>query len=256
MGLSRCAGWILLAIFDASVLSLSVKAQVITADIVGSISDAAGAVIPGARVTIVNVETQLQRTMEATSTGDYVFTLVPPGTYNIRIEQSGFKTFEAKGARVGAGDRTRVDAKLNPGATSETITVTSETLPVLQTDTSTVQDVVGERSVQELPLNGRNLESAVQQTAGVNAGSPNAISGGARPDDRRPGFAFVANGQSDLSNDNLVDGLDNNEREQGFSRIHPSLDAISEVRKRKAHPETSVAIRCTDHIPECSTYRC
>jgi hypothetical protein len=211
-------------------LGSSAVAQVITADIVGTVTDTAGAIVPGAKVTILNAETQLQRAMNATSTGDFVFTLLPPGTYTVRVEQPGFKTYEAKGLKIAAGDRTRVDAQLNPGAASETITVTAETLPVLQTDSATVQDVVGERSVQDLPLNGRNLQSAVQTTAGVNAGSPSAISGGARPDDRRPGFTFVANGQSDLSNDNLVDGLDNNEREQGFSGIHPSLDAIAEVR--------------------------
>ena len=226
----RCAGWLFIAIIATMLMCQVSVAQVITSDIVGTVSDSGGAVVPGAKVSIVNAETQLQRSMIATSTGDYVFTLLPPGTYTIRVEQPGFKTFEAKGVQVGAGDRARIDAKLDPGAASETVTVTSETMPVLQTDSSTVQDVVSERSVQELPLNGRNLESAVQQTAGVNAGSPSAISGGARPDDRRPGFTFVANGQSDLSNDNLVDGLDNNEREQGFSGIHPSLDAIAEVR--------------------------
>lgn len=227
---SRLSMRLFLLVVAIACSCLTLTAQVITADIVGTVSDSAGAIIPNANVTILNTETQLQRAMNTTSTGDYVFTLLPPGTYTIRVQQSGFKAFEAKGVRIAAGDRQRVDAQLSAGATTETITVTAESLPVLQTDSSTVQDVVGERAVQELPLNGRNLESAVQQTAGVNAGSPNAISGGARPDDRRPGFTFVANGQSDLSNDNLVDGLDNNEREQGFSGIHPSLDAIGEVR--------------------------
>lgn len=223
--------WLLLIAVVASTLSaFQTMAQVVTADIVGTVSDTNGAVIPGATVTIVNTDTQFQRSMNTTSTGDYVFTLLPPGTYTVRVEQKAFKTYEARGIRVGAGDRTRVDAPLSPGATSETVTITADSLPVLQTDSSTVQDVVGEKSVQDLPLNGRNLQSAVQLTAGVNQGSPSAISGGARPDDRRPGFTFSANGQSDLSNDNLVDGLDNNEREQGFSGIHPSLDAISEVR--------------------------
>lgn len=224
-----CAVWALLVLVALGLPGNFTEAQVITGDLVGTVSDVVGAVIPGARVTIVNAETQLQRSMTTTSTGDYVFTLLPPGSYTIRVEQSGFKAFETRGVRVGAGDRTRIDAKLSPGATQETVTVTSEA-PLLQTDSSAVQGVVDERSVQSLPLNGRNLESAVQQTAGVNAGSPNAISGGERPDDRRPGFTFVSNGQSDLWNNNLVDGLDNNEREQGFSGIHPSLDAISEVR--------------------------
>jgi len=146
-----------------------------------------------------------------------------------------FKSYEITGVKVGAGDRSRRDAQLNLGTASETVTVTSDT-PLLQTDNSTVQDVVGEKSVQNLPLNGRNLESAVQQAAGVNQGSPNAIGGGNRPDDRRPGFTFAANGQSDLSNNNLVDGLDNNEREQGFSGIHPSIDAIGEVRVLTNNP--------------------
>lgn len=223
--------WALLVIVTATLFAgQHLTAQAITADIVGTVTDSGGAIIPGALVTIVNLETQLQRSMKTTSTGDYVFTLLPPGTYTVRIEQTGFKTFEAKGVKIAAGDRARVNAKLNLGAASETVTVTADALAELQTDSSTVQDVVGEKSVQDLPLNGRNLESAVQDTAGVNAGSPSAISGGARPDDRRPGFTFVANGQSDLWNDNLVDGLDNNEREQGFSGIHPSLDSIAEVR--------------------------
>lgn len=226
----RVAARLLFLAIAVMCLSPRSEAQVITADLVGTVTDTGGAVIPGAKVTILNTDTQLRRSMDSTSTGDYVFTLLPPGTYTIRVEETGFKAFEAKGVKIAAGDRTRVDARLNAGATSETVTVTADTIPVLQTDSSTVQDVVGEKSVQDLPLNGRNLESAVQQTAGVNAGSPSAISGGARPDDRRPGFTFVANGQSDLSNDNLVDGLDNNEREQGFSGIHPSLDAIAEVR--------------------------
>jgi hypothetical protein len=224
-------GWFMFAVSAATLFSALVgNAQVITADLVGTVSDANGAVIPDARVTVINTDTQLQRVMNTTSTGDYVFTLLPPGTYIIQVEEKGFKTFEAKGVKIAAGDRTRVDAQLTAGAASETVTVMGDTIPVLQTDSSTVQDVVGEKAVQDLPLNGRNLQSAVQLTAGVNQGSPNAISGGARPDDRRPGFTFVANGQSDLSNDNLVDGLDNNEREQGFSGIHPSIDAIAEVR--------------------------
>lgn len=212
------------------VFGLTLHAQVVTADIVGTVTDANGAVIPGAKVTIINTDTQLQRTMNATSTGDYVFTLLPPGTYTIRVEREGFKAHEVNGVKIAAGDRPRLDAQLTLGATSETVTVAADTVPVLQTDSATVQDVVGERSVQDLPLNGRNLESAVQETAGVNPGSSGAIGGGGRPDDRRPGFTFVANGQSDLSNNNLVDGLDNNEREQGFSGIHPSIDSIAEVR--------------------------
>lgn len=203
---ARRAVWLILVIIATSFLGRSSTAQAITGDIVGTVNDAGGAVIPGAKVTVLNSETQFQRSMATTSTGDYVFPLLPPGTYTVRVEQTGFKTFEARGITIAAGGKTRVDAKLDPGAVSETVTVTSDT-PLLQTDTSTVQDVVTEKAVQDLPLNGRNLAAAVQQAAGVNQASPNSEAQGNRADDRRPGFAYAANGQSDLSNNSLVDGL-------------------------------------------------
>ena len=220
--------WIVVAV--AIFWTPASSAQALTGDLVGTVTDANGAVIPNAKVTVLNADTQQQRAMTTSSTGDYVFTLLQPGTYTIRVEQKRYKSHEVRGVKLTAGDKMRIDAQLSVGEAAETVTVNADTLPVLQTDSSTVQDVVGEQAVQDLPLNGRNLESAVQLTAGVNAGSPSAISGGARPDDRRPGYTFVANGQSDLANDNLVDGLDNNEREQGFSGIHPSIDSIAEVR--------------------------
>lgn len=220
--------WVVLAV--ALFWAPSVMAQVVTGDIVGSVTDTTGALVPGAKVTIVNTETQLERHMESASTGDFVFTLLPPGTYNVRVEKTGFKAFEVKGLKLGTGDRRRVDAHLDVGQAAETVTVAGDSVAVLQTDSATVQDVVTEKAVEDLPLNGRNLATAVQQAAGVNQASPNSEAQGNRADDRRPGFAYAANGQSDMANNSMVDGLDNNEREQGFAGIRPSLDAIAEVR--------------------------
>lgn len=205
------------------------RAQVVTADVVGTVSDSNGAVIASAKVTVVNLDTQFTRSMNTTSTGDYSFTLLPPGVYTVRTEQSGFKT-EENSVRLAPGDKLRIDVHLNPGAATETVTVSASEVPLLQTDSSTVQDVVSEKAVQDLPLNGRNLASAVQNAAGVNQASPSSEANGNRADDKRAGFAYAANGQSDLSNNSLVDGLDNNEREQGFSGIRPSIDAIANVR--------------------------
>lgn len=115
-------------------------------------------------------------------------------------------------------------------ASSETVEVRSDTVPALQADSATIQDVVSETSVQNLPLNGRNFVGLVQITAGVNQGLTNSIASGNRPDDRRPTSSFSANGQPDTLNNNMIDGLDNNEREQGFIGVRPSIDGISEVR--------------------------
>jgi len=239
--IARCASgmaWMLMRIPRCLLLVLTVgllglpmaNAQVVTADIVGTVTDNNGAVLQGAKVTIVNADTQLTRSTVSGGTGEYSFTLLPPGAYTVRVVQTGFKAKEVRSVKIGAGDRAREDAQLDIGAATETVTVTGESAAALQADSSTVQDVVSEQSMQDMPLNGRNLASAVQQAAGVNQASPSSISSGGRPDDRRPGFSFAANGQSDLSNNSLVDGLDNNEREQGFAGIRPSLDAISEVR--------------------------
>lgn len=201
-----------------------------TADLLGTVTDPNGAVIPNARVSILNTDTQFTRWMNTTSAGDYSFTLLPPGNYTVRTELPGFKTGEENGVRLAAGDKLRVDVHLTPGAATETVTVNASSIPLLQTDTSTVQDVVPEKAVQDLPLEGRNLASAVQNAAGVNQASPSSEANGNRADDKRSGFAYAANGQSDLSNNSMVDGLDNNEREQGFSGVRPSIDSVANVR--------------------------
>lgn len=223
----QCAGLVLaLLVF----LAANARAQALTGDILGTVTDSSGGVMAGATVTVTNVETGLVRSTQTSGAGDYVLNLLFPGTYSVRVEAAGFKTYETKGVRLGAGDRTRIDATMTVGQANQSVTVNVEEQPVLQTDSSAVQDVVTEQEVSELPLNGRNVASVIQQTAGVNQASANSISSGNRPDDRRPGFSFSANGQSDLANNQLVDGLDNNEREQGFSGVRPSIDAISEIR--------------------------
>jgi len=222
------AGFFMLLVLGFS--ALQAAAQVVTGDIVGTVTDKSSAVLPGAKVTILNTDTSLKRTMQSAATGDYAFSLLPPGMYNVRVEMTGFKAFEIKGLKLGTGDRPRIDAHLDIGNVSDTVEVTGDAVAVLQTDSATVQDVVSEKSVQDLPLNGRNAAAAVQQAAGVNQAAPGSMGQGNRADDRRPGFAYAANGQSDMANNTMVDGLDNNEREQGFAGVRPSVDSIAEIR--------------------------
>ena len=228
-GRKLCAGDIFRVAFLAVCLTSLVFGQVTTGDIVGTVTDASGAVVANATVTLTNVATQETRSLTTSGVGDYSFNLVKPGHYKVHIEAKGFQAYDVADVLVSTSSRGRVDAQLAVGNATETVVVTGETV-ALQTDSSTVQDVVGEHAVQNLPLNGRNVVGLIQVTAGVNPGVPNAISSGNRPDDRRPGFTISANGQSDLLNNVLVDGLDNNEREQGLSGIRPSIEGIAEVR--------------------------
>jgi outer membrane receptor protein involved in Fe transport len=204
------------------------QAQLSTGDVIGTVTDTTGAVIPGAKVTLTNTGTKVAGIATTNDTGDYTFNLLNPGQYTVTIEANGFKKLVIPGFALAAGDRLRENEKMEPGNVEETVEVTAAA-PLLQTDSSTVQSTVTEKSVQDLPLNGRNFINLVQVQAGVNQGQSSSISSGQRPDNRAATSTVVANGQSDSFNNEMIDGMDNNEREQGFIGVSPSIDAIAEV---------------------------
>lgn len=219
-----------LLVWCAAVLfSLGARAQVTTADVVGTVTDSSGAVLAGAKVVIENLGTGVAQTAVTNETGNYVLTLLPAGRYKLDVAVTGFKRFSVPELIVGAGDRARVDAHMSLGEATESVEVTAQP-PALQGDSSTLSEIVTEQSVQDLPLNGRNITNLVQLTAGANEGLPGGLTSGNRPDDRRQSSSVSVNGQSDVFNNNIIDGMDNNERAIGTVGVQPSIDAISEVR--------------------------
>ncbi len=221
-GTGFMAGCLLLAAAPSAV------AQSTTGDITGTVTDTTGAILPHVKVTLTNLATKEVRTAETTDAGDYTFTQLGPGSYSISISNAGFKTFLVPSLELAAADRAREDAKLEIGSAAQTVQVTAQT-PALQTDTSNLSSTVTEQAVQDLPLNGRNYINLAQITPGANAGPPNGLTSGARPDDRRQTSSISVNGQSDVINDEMVDGLDNNERIIGTIGIRPSVEAIKEI---------------------------
>ena len=110
--------------------------------------------------------------------------LLPVGQYSVRIEHSGFKAFETSNFDLASGERRRVDSQLAIGDVSQAVEVSAASV-ALQTDTSSVGQVLSTKSVQDLPLNGRNFIALAITVAGANEGQPNSESTGNRPDDRR-----------------------------------------------------------------------
>jgi hypothetical protein len=208
---------------------LSSKAQVTTADVLGTVTDSTGAVVPGAEIKVISAATGDVRTAKSDERGEYVVTALQSGHYRIEIQAASFKTQIVPDLLAAAGDRVRVDAQLAAGETAETVEVQASS-PLLQSDSSTVGSTLVEKSVQDLPLNGRNFVQLAQITAGANEGPPTGLGSGARPDDRRQTSTISVNGQSDVLNNELIDGADNNERLIGTIGIRPSVDAISEIR--------------------------
>jgi Carboxypeptidase regulatory-like domain len=221
--------WLALSIVCFGAAAQRAAAQSTTADILGTVTDSTGAILPGAKVTLTALATSEKREATANAAGEFVFNNLNPGHYEVEVTASGFKTFVVPDLLAAAGDRARVDAKLTAGAVDETVMVQAMT-PLLQTDSSTVATTLTEKSVQDLPLNGRNFVQLAQMTAGANQGPQNGLTSGARPDDRRMTASISVNGQSDLINNEMIDGADNNERIIGTIGIRPSIDAISEVR--------------------------
>src|SRR5579864_8855823 len=115
-----------------------------TGDIVGRVTDTSGGVLPAVTVTAEAVATKISHTTITSETGDYTFTLLPIGSYTVKIELTGFQTVTAK-VDLATDDRARVDAKMQVGTVAETVLVTGDA-PLLQTDTSTVGALINEKT--------------------------------------------------------------------------------------------------------------
>lgn len=212
---------------------LCMHAQGTTATVVGAVRDQTGASIPNAEVTLVNKGTSDVRKIMSGADGDFAFNLVPPGSYSVSIVAHGFKRFEVPEMTLAAGDQPRVDANLAVGSATETVTVEAVT-PLIQSESSSLQSSVNQQAVQDLPLNGRNFVQLVQLVPGANEGPPNSLTNGTKPDDKRQSASFSANGQSEVLNNQMIDGMDNNESLIGSVGVRPSVDAISEIRVQTA----------------------
>ena len=209
--------------------SVSAYAQVATADILGTVTDATGSTVPGAAVRVENVGTHQVRNFTTNAAGEYVFSSLQPGTYKVTVTSPTFKTFNANDVVIAASDRVRINAALQPGSVQEQVEVTA-TPSSLQTDSTTVGSTITEKTLLDVPLNGRNYIGLVTVQAGVNSGSPNSLSSGANIVDRRQSSSISANGQQEIFNNDMLDGLDNNSRATGTILIRPSVEAIAEVR--------------------------
>ncbi|MBI3894956.1 MAG: TonB-dependent receptor [Acidobacteria bacterium] len=171
-------------------LSGVVFAQVTTGTVSGTVSDSTGAVIPGATVTLRNTETGITRTLSTNAQGRYNAQQLSLGMFEVSAEAPGFQSVVRSGIEMTVGRQAVVDFTLQVGAVSERITVTGEA-PLLETTNATVADLVTERQMRELPLNGRSFTdlTAIQPgvvtdldiPAGVFQGGGRAVVNGARP---------------------------------------------------------------------------
>src|SRR6516225_4232465 len=135
-------------------LGASAFAQQTTADVLGTVTDASGGVLPAVKITVHNLDTGADYTATSDNAGKYVITLLPVGRYNIKAIGSGFKTWTVPEVTLAIGDRLRQDIQLEVGALGQSIEVTASS-PALQADSSSVSNLINSVAMQNLPLNGR-----------------------------------------------------------------------------------------------------
>ncbi|MEB2364287.1 MAG: TonB-dependent receptor [Bryobacteraceae bacterium] len=219
---------LLLAVLLTTCVLVS-SGQTNTAQLTGIVTDTSGAVVPDTKITVTNVDTGIGRTTVSNAAGLYTVPVLNPGNYRIKVEQRGFRPVTRSGIALHANQAARIDFVLDVGEAKESILVTADA-PLLQNESATLGDLVNQEAVQDLPLNGRNFINLAQLTAGANEGLPNAITSGNRPDERRRTSTVSINGQVDVVNNFLIDGMDNNERGVGTIVVKPSIDAIREFK--------------------------
>lgn len=217
------------AVLGILVCVLPAWSQLNTADIVGTVMDSSGAVLPNAKITAENVATKSVRMAAADSGGNFLFTLLPVGRYTVTAELAGFKTSTVPDIALAVGDRLRLDMRLEVGQIEQKIEVRAQS-PALKSETSSLGTLVNDRAAQDLPLNGRNFIRLAQLAVGANESVPNAQMGGNLVADRRRTSAVSANGQRDFLNNFLIDGMDNNERFIGTVIVKPSMEALAEFK--------------------------
>ncbi len=202
-----------------------------TSEVLGTVRDASQNPVANAAVTLTNEDTGIAAKTTTDGSGNYDFFNVKVGHYTITVEVAGFSKFSSAGIAVNVNARQRVDAALQVGAVTETVTVTSQA-SLVETDTSAHSQVIGTQAIVELPLNGRDYANLALLSTNVHI-SPAAVAFGPTGTPREG--AFNVNGMRSTYNNFLMDGVDNNSygpSNQNYSAqvVQPSPDALAEFR--------------------------
>lgn len=200
--------------------------------ITGRVADPTGAVIVNAKITIENRATKVQRLLESNGSGDYVAPNLDPGVYSITVEAPNFRKVVRSGIIIEVGTDFRVDFQLPPGSTKEVLQVSGEA-PIVDSTTTTLNGVLANKAINELPLQGRDFQNLLELHPGVQrvpgGGFHSVTSNGLRPDD----------------NNYVIDGANNNDAYYGETVVNDAgiqgtpasnlpLDAIQEFNTQEA----------------------
>ena len=222
--------WAVRITFILLALTWQAFGQAITGRLVGTIQDSSQAVVPDARVTITNSGTGISWEVQTDAQGNYVAPSLPSGTYKISVAAAGFRNAVAANVVVSVAQTTRVDVTMELGKLEEILEVVGAAAPLVQSTTSDLGEVVNQRQVQTLPLNGRIFSQLIflvpgAVPAGQGAQVEAASTAGAR------GFVTASvNGLPWSGTTYYMDGVENREPLNGFISMSPPIEAVEEFK--------------------------
>lgn len=205
------------------------EAQVTTGTIVGTVKDEQGAAVPGASVTITEVNKGTVGTYTSDSAGSFVAPFLIPGTYEVAVEIGGFGKHVRRGVVLQVNQRARIDATLKVGGLTDATEVIG-LAPLTRTDSGELGEVIEERAVRELPLNGRNFATLVYLVPGVTPGQVGENLSGASTFNPRGASNFNSLGSQANTNAWLIDGIDNNEYTFNTVIVQPTVESVREFK--------------------------
>jgi hypothetical protein len=227
---------VLCLLFLAGVITALVRtidAQVLFGSIVGTVTDPTGAAVPQAAVKATNQQTNETHEVSTNDLGGYVLSTLPAGIYTLSISKPGFRSFAAQGTALTLNTVVRVDATLQVGTQSESVTVSADSIQ-LQTDRADVHGEFSTKQIQDFPQPTRTYQGVLQLLPGI---APPSASGGGT---NNPGksFQITANGTSRSATNVRIDGVtDTNAWVQFYSTYVPSNEAIQTVNVVTSSPD-------------------
>jgi hypothetical protein len=199
--------------------------QITTGTILGTVTDSSGATISGVKVSVKNIDTNLERSSTTDQFGNYTLSNLPPGVYQLTASAKAFQTQVYQRLELQIQQTARLNIGLQVGSITETVSITAAA-PLVDTDNSAQGQVINNKFISELPLNGRNFNSlailAPNVSAGVNGGPLQKILG--------DNIGVWANGQRDTNNEWNLDGASMNIGFYNWGAFIPPIEAIEEFK--------------------------
>ncbi len=205
-------------------LPQTAHAQAVYGSVNGTVTDASGAAIPGATVTVTDEAKGTSVTAKSNESGNYTVEHMIPDLYTVKVETTGFKSFETNHLQVLADTSPKVDAAMQTGGASETVNVNADAIPQLKTDRADVATVFDQKTVADLPVSGRNFTSLQLLLPGAQQ------LGWSHAADENPQASqqIQIDGQAFGGVAYELDGTDNQDPILGIIVVNPALDAITE----------------------------